>query len=166
MTQPALPLARVISGGQTGVDRAALDAARVSGLAIGGWCPAGRRAEDGPLDPAYPLSETPEWGYEQRTAWNVRDADATLVLTWGPLEGGTALTVRFLEGEGRPYLLVGLDEHPDPEGVRAWLRDEAVSVLNVAGPRGSKAPGIYEAARTFLERVFTGGGPVPERGAA
>ncbi|MFB6259602.1 MAG: YpsA SLOG family protein, partial [Thiohalorhabdaceae bacterium] len=127
--------------------------------------PAGRRAEDGPLDPAYPLTETPEWGYEQRTSWNAHDADATLVLTWGPLEGGTALTVRFLEGEGRPYLLVGLDEHPDPDSVRAWLLEERVAVLNVAGPRGSKAPGIYEAARAFLERVFTGGGSVPEGGA-
>ena len=158
MTLPELPLTRVISGGQTGVDRAALDAARVAGLAIGGWCPAGRRAEDGPLDPAYPLSETPEAGYEQRTAWNVRDADATLVLAWGPLEGGTALTVRFLEREERPYLLVTLDEAPDAEAVRAWLRAERVSVLNVAGPRGSKAPAVYAAARAFLEQVFAGVG--------
>jgi hypothetical protein len=158
VTLPEWPLTRVIAGGQTGVDRAALDAARVSGVAIGGWCPAGRRAEDGPLDPAYPLTETPEAGYEQRTAWNVRDADATLVLTWGPLEGGTALTVRFLEGEDRPYLLVALDEAPDPERVRAWLRAERVAVLNVAGPRSSKAPAVYAAARAFLERVFAGTG--------
>jgi len=167
VTLPALALEKVISGGQTGVDRAALDAGRVSGVAVGGWCPAGRRAEDGPLDPAYPLSETPEAGYEQRTAWNVREADATLVLTWGPLEGGTALTVRFLERERRPYLLVPLDEDPDPQAVRAWLGDERVRVLNVAGPRGSKAPGIYAAARAFLERVFTrpptpGSGPGDE----
>ena len=156
MTLPELALETVISGGQTGVDRAALDAARVSGLAVGGWCPAGRRAEDGPIDPAYPLTETPESGYEQRTAWNVRDADATLVLTWGPLEGGTALTVRFLEGEGRRYRLVALDEEPDPQAVRAWLRDERLRTLNVAGPRGSKAPAVYEAARAFLEGVFAG----------
>jgi hypothetical protein len=158
VTLPALPLTRVIAGGQSGVDRAALDAARVSGLAIGGWCPAGRRAEDGPIAAEYPLTETPESGYEQRTAWNVRDANATLVLTWGPLEGGTALTVRFLEREGRPYLLVALDESPDTEAVRAWLRDEAVAVLNVAGPRDSKVPGVYEAARAFLEQVFAGAG--------
>lgn len=157
MTPPALPLRKVVSGGQTGVDRAALDAARASGLELGGWCPAGRRAEDGPIDPDYPLAETPESGYEQRTSWNVRAGDATLVLTWGPLEGGTALTVRFLEAGERPYLLVPLDEEPDPERVRAWLREERVGVLNVAGPRGSKAPAVYEAARAFLEEVFIGG---------
>ncbi|MEF8794168.1 putative molybdenum carrier protein [Thiohalorhabdus sp.] len=158
MTLPGLPLQKVISGGQTGVDRAALDAARVSGLAIGGWCPAERRAEDGPIDPAYPLTETPEPGYEQRTMWNIREADATLVLAWGPLEGGTALTVRFLEGEDRRYRLVELDDNPDPEAVRAWLRDEAARVLNVAGPRATKAPPVYETARAFLEQVFTGSG--------
>lgn len=158
MTRPDTPLQKVISGGQTGVDRAALDAARVSGLATGGWCPAGRRAEDGPIDPAYPLMETPESGYEQRTMWNIREADATLVLAWGPLEGGTALTVRFLESEDHRYRLVGLGDNPDPEAVRAWLRDEKVVVLNVAGPRASKVPAIYTTARAFLEEVLLGSG--------
>ena len=145
---------KIISGGQTGVDRAALDAALTVGIPIGGWCPKNRRAEDGPIDPAYPLTETPESGYAQRTEWNAREADATLVLTWGPLEGGTALTVRFLERAGKPFRLVPLDEAPDARAVGAWLREERVKVLNVAGPRGSKAPGIYAAAREFLERVF------------
>lgn len=147
---------RVVSGGQTGVDRAALDAAATAGLAIGGWCPAGRRAEDGPVDTAYPLAETPEAGYAQRTAWNVRDSDATLVLSWGGLEGGTAQTVRYLEDQGRPYHIVALDEDPQPGPVREWLREQGFRVLNVAGPRASKVPGIYERARSFLEKVLAG----------
>ena len=72
---------KIISGGQTGVDRAALDVALELGLPCGGWCPRGRRAEDGPIDPRYPLTETPWDGYPQRTEWNVRDADGTLILT-------------------------------------------------------------------------------------
>ena len=153
-----MPLRKIVSGGQTGVDRAALDAARVSGLPVGGWCPRGRRAEDGPIDPAYPLEETPESGYVQRTAWNVRDSDATLILNWGELEGGTALTVRFLEETGKPYLLVALDEGPDPGEIRHWIRDQGIAVLNVAGPRGRKVPGVYERARELLEEVLAGGG--------
>ena len=147
-------LERIVSGGQTGVDRAALDAAAAAGLAIGGWCPAGRRAEDGPIDAAYPLKETPEAGYVQRTAWNARDSDATLVLSWDGLEGGTAQTVRYLADLGRPYWIEALDEDPQPAPVRDWLREGGVQVLNVAGPRASKVPVVYEQARSFLERVF------------
>ena len=157
MSTPSRYPGKVISGGQTGVDRAALDAALAAGIAIGGWCPRGRRAEDGPIDPAYPLTETPESGYAQRTEWNACQSDATLVLSWGPLEGGTALTVRFLEKAEKPFLLVALDENPEPGEVRTWLEEERVGVLNVAGPRGRKAPGIYAAAREFLERVLTEG---------
>ncbi len=155
MNQP-LPLRKVISGGQTGVDRAALDTAREVGLALGGWCPRGRRAEDGVLHPAYPLTETPDFDYEQRTAWNVRAAEATLVLCWGPLEGGTALTVDCLDAEQRPYLVVSLDRGPDPGPVRAWLQEGGFQTLNVAGPRASKAPQAYAAARDFLWRVLVG----------
>ena len=75
---------KIISGGQTGVDRAALDAALAAGIAVGGWCPKGRLAEDGPLPDHYPLEETPSRRYRQRTQWNVRDSDGTLVLYWGP----------------------------------------------------------------------------------
>ena len=80
---------RIISGGQTGVDRAALDAARAAGIACGGWCPKGRLAEDGPLPAHYPLAQTPTHRYGQRTQWNVRDSEGTLVLYWGELHGGT-----------------------------------------------------------------------------
>lgn len=156
MSASRLALTKVVSGGQTGVDRAALDAALEAGLPVGGWCPLGRRAEDGPIDPAYPLTETPDAGYEQRTEWNVREADATLILNWGPLEGGTALTVDFLAAADRPYLLIQLDEDPDPDRVRQWLCEGGFEILNVAGPRASKAPRVYEAARKLLAEVFAG----------
>src|SRR5438105_15558458 len=85
-------LHKIVSGGQTGVDRAALDVALELGMPCGGWCPRGRRAEDGPITDRYPLSETPWSGYPQRTGWNVRDADGTLILTMGQADRGTALT--------------------------------------------------------------------------
>ena len=86
---------KVVSGGPTGVDRAALDAACALGLALGGWCPRGRRAEDGAIPAEYPLRETPGEDYAERTEWNVRDASATLVLTRGQPSPGTALTIEL-----------------------------------------------------------------------
>ncbi|MFP4560640.1 MAG: putative molybdenum carrier protein [Thiohalorhabdus sp.] len=154
MPSTDLPLCTVISGGQTGVDRAALDAALAAGLAVGGWCPKGRRAEDGPLEPRYPLTETPSRDYRQRTRWNVRDADATLVLGWGRLAGGTALTVGFIREYGRPHRVVPLDGDPDPGPVRTWLREQEVATLNVAGPRDDAEGRIYAAARAFLRALF------------
>jgi hypothetical protein len=147
-------LSRVVSGGQTGVDRAALDAARAAGLAIGGWCPRGRRAEDGRIPPEYPLEETPSPRYPERTGWNVRDSGATLVLARGAPRGGSALTVRLAEAAGRPLLVVDLAVAPDPAAVVGWLAAHLVEVLNVAGPRESENPGIGAQARRFLEAVF------------
>ena len=112
----------IISGGQTGVDRAALDAAIAAGLAHGGWCPRGRRAEDGPIDPRYELRETESDEYPARTARNVRDADATLILRRGEITGGTKLTREIAACE-RPYLVVDLDQAPDVTAVRAWIAD-------------------------------------------
>ena len=143
-------ITRLVSGGQTGVDRAALDAALDLGLPCGGWCPRGRLAEDGPIDPRYPLQETPTAEYPQRTAWNVRDSDGTLVLTRGRPRGGTALTVALAREQGRPVLVLDLSRRPDPDRVVEWARAEAVSVLNVAGPRESQQPGIQEEARRLL----------------
>jgi hypothetical protein len=145
---------RVISGGQTGVDRAALDAARALGIPIGGWCPRGRLAEDGPIADRYPLDETASPEYPERTEWNVRDSDATLALTRGKASGGTAFSLRLAERYGRPCLALDLDRDPDPAEVRAWLEAAAVRVLNVAGPRESTAPGTYARARRFLARAL------------
>jgi hypothetical protein len=145
---------KVVSGGQTGVDRAALDVALGLGLPCGGWCPKGRRAEDGPLDARYPLAETPWSGYPQRTEWNVRDSDGTLVLTLGSPDRGTALTVALAARRRRPCLVVDLGAAPDEEAVRAWARENRVGTLNVAGPRESSSPGIHARAAEFLRRLF------------
>lgn len=140
----------IVSGGQTGVDRAALDAGLRLRIRIGGWCPQGRRAEDGEIPNRYPLRDTPSRAYEQRTEWNVRDSDGTLILCRGTLSGGTLLTARIADRYARPLLVVDLESDPDPERVLDWIREHAVSVLNIAGPREEKAPGIYSQALSFL----------------
>ena len=144
-------LQKIVSGGQTGVDRAALDAAQAHGLPVGGWCPHGRRAEDGAVPDRYPLTETPAEAYEQRTAWNVRDSDGTLIITTGVLEGGTALTLDEARRQGRAVLHVRTDDPVPVAMIRAWGEEHDVRVLNVAGPRASEAAGIYEAARRILD---------------
>lgn len=140
----------IISGGQTGVDRAALDAALELGIACGGWCPRGRRAEDGRIPMGYPLRETPDADYRSRTEWNVREADATLVLTWGPASAGTQLTINLAQWLDKPLLVVDLAEYPSPEEVRTWLEGGGFGILNVAGPRESSSPGIHRIAHAFL----------------
>ena len=147
-------LHQIVSGGQSGVDRAALDAALARGMACGGWCPAGRKAEDGPLDARYRLKETPLSDYAQRTEWNVRDSDGTLVLHAGEVSGGTAQTVELAKRMQKPCLLVDLSQTPRPVTVHAWVTQHQIAVLNVAGPRESKSPGIYARARSFLDEVL------------
>jgi hypothetical protein len=145
---------QILSGGQTGVDRAALDVALEFGVPCGGWCPRGRRAEDGPIDHRYPLQATPWDGYPQRTEWNVRDSQGTLVLTRGAPDRGTALTVELADRYKKPCLVLDLNERHDPADVRAWAERQGVRVLNVAGPRESSQPGIHEDAVAFLREVF------------
>lgn len=144
----------ILSGGQTGVDRAALDVALELGLPCGGWCPRGRRAEDGVIPDRYPLQETPSADYAQRTEWNVRDADMTLVLTWGEPAGGTALTIELAAAYGRPCRVVDLAARPDAADVRGWLESQGVRTLNVGGPRGSVGPDLYARAVAFLSKLF------------
>lgn len=148
----------VISGGQTGVDRAALDAARENSLPHGGWCPAGRLAEDGPIAEIYPLIETPTAEYAVRTEWNVRDSDGTLILTRESLTGGTRLTAILALRYNKPLLVVDLARITDPEQLSQriieWLRLHKIRVLNVAGPRESTCPGIYARAKRVLDALF------------
>ncbi len=145
---------RVISGGQTGVDRAALDVALELGLPCGGWCPAGWRAEDGPIDARYPLAQTDTADYAERTRRNVAEADATLVLCQGHLSGGTLLTVEAALELDKPCLVIDLRRPWQPSQVRSWLHACAVVTVNVAGPRETGAPGIHAQASDFLRRVL------------
>ena len=148
---------KVISGGQTGVDRAALDAAMAAGLPVGGWCPRGRRAEDGPIPDRYPLRETPTAEYANRTEWNVRDSDGTLILTEGPFTGGTLATAELARDRfRRPLLVLDFEAQPDPGAVLPWLRAHDIQVLNVAGPRESHCPGIHARAIELLTDLFAG----------
>ena len=146
---------RIVSGGQTGVDRAALDVALVMGIDCGGWCPKGRRAEDGPIASRYPLDETESAHYSARTKRNVRDSDATLILCCGPPRGGTLLTQRSAIKRGKPCLLVDLDEPAAADTIRAWLSAQSIRILNVAGPRESQAPGITLRATRVLHECLT-----------
>lgn len=149
-------LRKIVSGGQTGVDRAALDAALGCGFPCGGWCPKGRLAEDGVIPPHYPLHETPDTDYAQRTMWNVRDSDGTLVLTWGSPTEGTAFTIDVARSLRKACLVVDLaDETGTVEDVWTWIRENDIRVLNIAGPRASKNPGVYAAARVFLEYLLS-----------
>ena len=153
---PSVPAAgvRVISGGQTGVDRAALMAASALDLPIGGWCPHGRRAEDGPIPDRYALRETPNGDYGERTEWNVRDSDATLILHRGPMTGGTRLTAELARRLGKPLLARDLAEPIDVPAIADWLIANHVRVLNCAGPRESGMPGIGEESQRIFVEVF------------
>jgi hypothetical protein len=154
-----MSIERVISGGQSGVDRAALDLAIEFGLDSGGWIPKGRLAEDGPLPRRYKMTETPTDDYAQRTKWNVRDSDATLLIFDGELAGGSALTATFAEQLGRPCFHADLRAKPANEwvdGILAWLERGEFKILNVAGPRNSKDPAIYDKACNVLRPVLVG----------
>jgi len=148
----------IISGAQTGVDRAALDAAMSCGLDYGGSIPRNRRAEDGPVDARYAaLTELQSDDYTTRTRRNVLDAEATLILCPGSPEGGTALTEHIALELGRPVLIVDIDKktyRSSIDSIRAWLTTLAPAVLNIAGPRESKNPGLYTRALNILEKVF------------
>jgi hypothetical protein len=147
----------IFSGGQTGVDRAALDAALSAGAPCGGWCPAGRLAEDGVLPERYPLREAIEGGYRERTRANVRDSGGTLVIHAGELEGGTAQTINFCQAHGKPYLLIDSNA-VTPEAAAATARrfvsEHRIAILNVAGPRASKHPQLYAYAFTLVTLVL------------
>lgn len=149
-------LKKVISGGQTGVDRAGLDAAMKAGIPIGGYCPKGRLAEDGVISEKYPLTEleSPESYY--RTEQNVIHSDGTLILNKGELSQGTKLTNFFAVQYGKPCLIVQLDAERiiDPSQVIRWIDGQLITTLNIAGPRESKFPGIYQQAYLYLEKAF------------
>lgn len=150
---------RVISGGQTGADRGGLQAAMSIGIKVGGWCPKGRRAEDGAIPAHYPLKETPSAEYPERTEWNVRDSDATIVFGWGvPLGRGSQLTANYCKKHQKPVLVIDIKKLDDVEAsnrVIDFLKDARPSVLNIAGSRESKAPGIEAKVERVMISAFT-----------
>lgn len=146
---------RIVSGGQTGVDRGALDAAIELHIEHGGWCPRGRIAEDGTISRHYQLRETETSDYRERTERNVVESDGTLILFRERLFGGTALTRRLAAKYGKPFLLVDLARTVDPALVRPWIVEHGIRVLNIAGPRESSCPGIRQAAHSFVCELFS-----------
>ena len=153
-----MSVTKIVSGGQTGADRAALDVAMGLGLEVGGWVPKGRLAEDGPIPGHYPdLVETDSTDPAVRTAWNVRDSDATLIVSHGRLSGGSRLTLEEATRRGRPVLhldLHELDAASATARLRAWLAGGNPRVLNVAGPRASHDPTIDAAVASLLQSAL------------
>ena len=160
-------IGRIVSGGQTGADRAALDWAIEHGIPHGGWCPKGRVAEDGIIDPRYQLKETPNRSYVQRTEWNARDSDGTVVFSIAAvLTGGPKKTVDLARRHHKPVLHLCRGGGPlSPEqALRRFLRDNDIKVLNVAGPRASKEPEVAGFVTQVLERALSSSGESPEAG--
>jgi hypothetical protein len=153
-------ITKIVSGGQTGADRAALDVALELGIACGGWVPKGRLAEDGRIPERYPnLVEADSPEEDDRTALNVRDSDATLIISRGPLTGGSAYTLETADRLGKPHKHVDLMRLTIREAVaeiRRWLEDVRPRVLNVAGPRASKDAGIHDRVCLVLRDLLSG----------
>jgi hypothetical protein len=148
---------RIVSGGQTGADRAALDFALAHGIPHGGWCPRGRLAEDGALQDCYELKETPGEEYPQRTEWNVRDSDGTVIFSIAAeLTGGSKLTVELAKGLHQPWL--HLSQVCDGQNAVArllnFVSENQIRVLNVAGPRASNEPAVARFVIETLEGLF------------
>jgi hypothetical protein len=149
-TQHDVRVERVVSGGQTGVDRGGLEAAMALGIEHGGWCPLGRLAEDGKIPPEFQLTETDSTEYWIRTEQNVVDSDGTLILYRESLSGGTRFTYKMTKKHSKPCFRLDLTAQVNVEQVRAWLAGHNIRVLNVAGPRESSRPGISLEARDAL----------------
>jgi hypothetical protein len=158
---------KIISGGQTGVDRAALDLAIERGMAWGGWCPKGGWAEDLPEPPGllakyHHLKETPERHPLQRTEWNVRDSNAMLVVTDKQGLGvsiGTRRAYHWAHQHGKPLLIVDAEDPQAVERAATWMQAQqkrfgADLAINIAGPRESEAPGIYRRARVLIAAIL------------
>jgi predicted Rossmann fold nucleotide-binding protein DprA/Smf involved in DNA uptake len=149
---------KIVSGGQTGADRAAFDFALANGIEMSGFVPKNRRAEDGRIPDKYPhLIETKTQNYAKRTKLNVRDSDATLIFSHGELTGGSLLTLELAERFKKPFLHIDLEDAEIDESIeraKEWLASINCRVLNVAGSRASKDEGIYPRTKGFLKLLF------------
>jgi hypothetical protein len=153
-----LKIEKIISGGQTGADRAALDFAMSQNIPHGGWVPKGRKTEDGTLPERYRLREMPTPEYSKRTEKNVLDSDGTVIVSHGFLTGGSALTREFAIQHQKPWIHIDLKTlslEDASEALAAWLNDNDIRVLNVAGPKAGKDPRIYEATLNLLKNVLS-----------
>lgn len=155
-------ITKLVSGGQTGADIAALDVALQHGFPHGGWCPKGRKSLEGPIPAKYRLSETPSASYLQRTEWNVRDSDGTVVFTFAAeATGGSLKTIGFAKKHRKPCLHI-TKATPDPAAMlRGFVSEHQITTLNVAGSRESKEPGIHDWVMGVLTNTFflNGGRP-------
>lgn len=147
---------KIVSGCQTGVDRAAADYAIEKGIPQGGFCPRGRRSESGRISDKYNLTETSSSNYPQRTRMNVLHSDGTLIITQGVPSGGTKLTINFCRELRKPFLVVNLQYKLNVQEFSDWVRNNNVRTLNVAGPRESSYSGIGKRAKQALEELFAG----------
>ncbi|MCU7814249.1 MAG: putative molybdenum carrier protein [Candidatus Thiodiazotropha sp. (ex Rostrolucina anterorostrata)] len=148
---------KIISGAQTGVDRAALDAALECGIQTGGWCPQGRLAEDGTIPKNYPVKELAGAGYKERTLKNVIDSDGTMIVYYDCLSGGTEQTLRFCLAQKKPYLLIDAEEVVIQRAVSkvlSFIEKYRMTVLNVAGPRASGEARAYDYTKQVIEQVL------------
>lgn len=154
MKAPLGPVLKLVSGGQTGADRAALDWAISQGLPHGGWCPFGRRAENGKIPAKYQLQETASPGYADRTEQNVKDSDGTVIFSLSPrLTGGTLLTYELAQKHRKPLLHLHQETTLPQRRLLAFLRQHSIRVLNVAGPRASQSPSVARFVTNTLDRA-------------
>ncbi|TSA26807.1 MAG: molybdenum cofactor carrier [Bacteroidetes bacterium] len=144
----------IISGGQTGVDRAALDFALSHEIPCGGYCPEGRIAEDGRIPDRYPLRETKTVEYAERTEKNVLAGDGTLILYSGSMAGGTQFTYLCVRSAGKPLFTCDLEQPIPVRRFQSWIRKNQIRTLNIAGPRESQQPGIYSRVIDILAKLF------------
>lgn len=149
-------LTKIISGGQTGTDQAALDAAIKHDIPHGGWIPKGRKTEDGILPDKYKLDEMPMASYPKRTEKNILDSDGTLIFSRGKLTGGSALTRKMAKKHQKPWVHIDLEKVQETEAskiISGWIDNHDIHILNVAGPRASKDPGIHGIVSKILESI-------------
>lgn len=156
--------AKIISGGQTGADQGALDAALELNHPCGGWCPQGRISESGTIPERYPVQELASERYDVRTEANVKDSDGTLIFTYGPATGGTAFTLEVAQKLNKPLFIIDLEHDPsdiDSTCIRAWGQESDIATLNVAGPRESKAPGTQALVKGIMLEILVKPAPEP-----
>jgi hypothetical protein len=147
---------KIISGGQTGVDRAALDFALKYNIPCGGWCPKGRLAEDGRIPEKYPLNETTTTNCNERTEKNISDSDGTLIIHSNRIDYGTKLTMDLCSEYNKPLLVIDLNNDVLINRLINWIQIHHINIINIAGPRENNSPGIYEKTFDLLNCIFEG----------